>query len=73
MGAQDSFALAEDFVTSTGTESFDMIWDESFESWSYYGIRGQPAAILVDTSGNPIDGWLGRFDLDVVLDLARAA
>ncbi len=72
MGAQDGFEQAQGFVESTGTQSLMMIWDESFASWSYYGVQGQPAALLVDASGNPIQGWLGAFDVDEVLELARA-
>ncbi len=73
MGAQDSFAQAEDFRTEYGTESFLMIWDESFESWSYYGVRGQPTAILVDATGEPITGWTGNFDEEEVIRLASEA
>ncbi len=70
MGAQDSFEFAQEFQGSTGTTSFTMIWDESFASWAYYGVRGQPTAILVDPSGNPIIGWSGFFDQEEVLELA---
>ena len=73
MGAQDGFSQAQEFRESTGTLSFTMIWDESFQSWSYYGVGGQPAALLVNTKGEPIQGWLGAFPEDEVLDLARAA
>lgn len=73
MGAQDSLSYAEEFVATTGTESLLMIWDESFTSWQYYGVRGQPTAILVDAGGNPIQGWVGRFDEGEVLELAAAA
>jgi len=73
MGAQDSLPQAEEFVESTGTATPLMIWDEGFESWDYYGVRGQPTAILVDATGNPIQGWSGAFDLQEVLDLAAAA
>lgn len=70
MGAQDSYAFAQEFRSSTGTESFLMTWDESFETWQYYGVRGQPTAILVDPTGNPLIGWSGAFDEDEVLRLA---
>jgi len=72
MGAQDDFGFAQEFRTTTGAESFLMIWDESFTTWQYYGVRGQPAAILVDSTGEAIQGWTGRFDFDEVLDLAAA-
>ena len=70
MGAQDSFEFAQEFQESTGARSFTMIWDESFESWAYYGVRGQPTAILVDPNGQPIVGWSGFFDEEEVLELA---
>lgn len=73
MGAQDSFGFAQEFRQTTGTESFLMIWDEAFSTWQYYGVRGQPTAILVDKTGNPIQGWVGRFDENEVLELAAAA
>jgi len=72
MGAQDDFGQAQDFVDRTGVSSFPMIWDESFETWAYYGVRGQPTAILVDPEGAPIALWSGFFDEDEVLELARA-
>jgi len=72
MGAQDDFGFAEEFRSTTGAESFLMIWDESFATWEHYGVRGQPAAILVDRTGNPIQGWTGRFDFDEVLELTAS-
>lgn len=70
MGAQDSFEFAQEFQESTGAQSFTMVWDASFESWAYYGVRGQPTAILVDPNGQPIVGWAGFFDEEEVLELA---
>ncbi|MEL7158654.1 MAG: hypothetical protein AAFN30_18940 [Actinomycetota bacterium] len=73
MGAQDSLAQAGDFLELTGATTPLMIWDASFETWSYYGVSGQPTAILVDADGNPIAGWRGFFDEQEVLDLAAQA
>ncbi len=73
MGAQDSFSLAQDFVARTGTASFPMVWDESFDTWRYYQVTGQPTAILVDAQGQPIQGWRGIFPPDEVLELARGS
>lgn len=73
MGAQDNLDLAADFLAATGVSTPLMIWDPGFESWIYYGVTGQPTAILVDAEGNPIQGWRGRFDTDEVLQLAAAA
>ncbi len=50
-----------------------MYWEDgSFDTWSFYGVRGQPAAILVKADGTIIDGWSGRFPLDTVVELAQA-
>ncbi len=73
MGAQDNLDQAEDFLASTGVETPLMIWDTGFDSWVYYGVTGQPIAILVDAEGNPLQGWRGAFDQEEVLRLAAEA
>lgn len=73
LGTQDSFEEARDFVERYGTTSFPMLWDRGHDSWRRLGITGQPAAILFDRQGRPIDRWFGRFDEGEVLDLAREA
>ncbi|MDH3678401.1 MAG: hypothetical protein OEV40_00490 [Acidimicrobiia bacterium] len=70
MGAQDSLDQAVEFVATTGVETPLMLWDTGFDSWIYYGVNGQPIAILVDADGNPLQGWRGPFDVDEVLRLA---
>ena len=69
MGAQDSFPEAQAFQQDTGTSGFTMIWDESFTSWRYYQVSAQPTAILVDSTGQPVKGWLGRYSESEVLEL----
>lgn len=59
MGTQDSLGLAEDFVARNGTETPLMTWDETFETWAYYGVRGQPQTILLDPAGQPLGQWFG--------------
>ena len=54
MGAQDSLGQALDFLEVTGVATPTMVWDPGFDSWTYYGVSGQPTIILVDPSGNPI-------------------
>ncbi|MCP3992096.1 MAG: hypothetical protein GY724_23700 [Actinomycetia bacterium] len=73
MGAQDTLEQAAGFVETTGLQTPLMIWDVSFETWSYYGVRGQPTAILVDSTGEPINSWLGFFGTDEVLELVATA
>ncbi len=70
MGTQDDAEYAVDFVESRGTYSFPMYWDETFVSWDAFGIRGQPAAVLLTADGEPITGWSGAFPEDEVLRLA---
>ncbi len=73
LGTQDSLGEAEDFVDKYGTESFTMLWDESFQSWQALGVSSQPTAVLFATDGTPITGWIGPFPEDEVLDLAAAS
>jgi hypothetical protein len=70
MGAQDSLEMAVDFIEDGGLVTPLMIWDASFETWNYYGVTGQPTAVLVDPAGEPVGGWRGVFDEDEVLELA---
>ncbi len=70
LGTQDSLGDAEDFITDYGTQSFTMLWDESFETWQAIGITSQPSAVLLAANGEPIQGWVGPFPEDEVLQLA---
>ena len=70
LGTQDSGGEAAEFIESTGTYSFPMYWDETFESWVAIGISSQPAAALLGADGEVIAGWRGGFPEDEVLQLA---
>lgn len=70
LGTQDSLGQAEDFVERYGTESFTMLWDESYESWQVLGVSGQPAAVLFAADGTPITGWYGAIPEAEVLQLS---
>ncbi len=70
LGTQDGLGEAEDFVAEHGTESFTMLWDESFATWQAIGITSQPSAVLLAADGSPITGWVGSFPEDEVLRLA---
>ncbi len=59
MGTQDSIGLAEQFVERHETVTPLMTWDQSFETWAYYEVRGQPTTILVDPAGQPLGQWFG--------------
>ncbi len=67
VGTQDSLAYAEEFIATTGTTSFPMLWDPSFESWQQLGIRGQPAGMLATADGTVVAQWRGRIPEDEVL------
>jgi len=73
LGTQDSLGQAEDFVEDYGTESFTMLWDQSFLSWQALGVTSQPAAVMFAANGTPITGWIGAFPEDEVLRLAERA
>ncbi|MGI9648287.1 MAG: TlpA family protein disulfide reductase [Acidimicrobiia bacterium] len=72
LGAQDTHEDALAFVDNYGTESFRMLYDASFESWSALGVRGQPTSILFDTDGRGHTIWYGPFDEAEVLELANS-
>lgn len=59
MGTQDSLGQAEDFLERNSVTTPLMTWDESFQTWDYYDVRGQPVVILVDPDGNPLGQWFG--------------
>lgn len=59
MGTQDSADLAGQFLDRHTLENVFMTWDESFQTWEYYQVRGQPTVILVDPQGTPLGQWWG--------------
>lgn len=70
LGTQDTGDQAVDFVETYGTYSFPMYWDETFASWTAFGVTSQPAAALLSPTGELLGGWLGMFPIDDVLELA---
>lgn len=72
MGTQDSLEDARDFVARY-KPTYRMLWDRGFESWRQLGVRGQPAAVLVDRQGRELGRWIGMFDEDEVVSLVRSA
>ena len=72
LGTQDSLGEAEEFIERFGTQSFTMLWDESFRSWQALGVAGQPAAVMFAADGTEIGRWFGAFPEGDVLDLAAA-
>ena len=39
--------------------TFRMLWDNGFDSWDSYGVRGTPTSILVSRGGTTMKRWLG--------------
>lgn len=69
LGTQDTFGDAEEFVERYGT-TFPMLWDETFASWTHFGVNGQPAWILLTPDGGVVERWNGVLDEGEALDLA---
>lgn len=72
IGTQDDAGMAADFVARHDLP-FQMLWDESFETWAEFGIRSQPASALFSADGQPIDAWMGGLPEDRVLELLGGA
>ena len=70
LGTKDDAGYAVEFVTSTGTYSFPMYWDETKSAWVPFGIVSQPAAVLLSPTGEVIEAWNSMFPVDEVLQLA---
>ncbi len=47
VGAQDDFDYAVEFLSSTGVETPDMLWDPSFATWSAFGVRINSQMLLM--------------------------
>lgn len=68
LGTQDDLVLAREFVEGTGISSFQMLWDESFDSWAQLGVASQPAWALFTASGEMVEGSYGGIDTVGVLE-----
>ena len=73
LSVKQHFILNEEFAEAGGTESFLMLWDESFQVWDLFGVTGTPAAVLLSGDGEVIEAWSGRFPLDDVVTAAQGA
>ena len=68
IGTQDDFALAEDFVSTYGVSTPQMLWDPGFESWRALEITGQPTWVLLSPGGEEIGRWQGGLPEGEILD-----
>jgi thioredoxin-related protein len=48
-----------------------MYWDATFTVWDYFGVAGQPAAILLDKNGKVVKQYSGFLDTKKVLTEAK--
>jgi hypothetical protein len=67
VGAFDNFELAQDFVDSTGTESFTMLWGEP-DPWRYYGVRRNSTTVVIGADGEVKGNGFGP-DLEQIREL----
>ncbi|MBA2350042.1 MAG: TlpA family protein disulfide reductase [Solirubrobacterales bacterium] len=71
LGTQDSEQEAKDFVAEHGLKTPRMLYDESFASWQQLGIRSQPGAMMFDSDGVSRYTWVGAFDEQQALEVAK--
>lgn len=71
IGTQDDAGMAAEFVAQHEIP-FQMLWDESFETWVAFGIRAQPATALFSADGEMLGAWMGEMPEGEVLDLLEA-
>lgn len=63
LGTQDSLRLAKDFRSRHDIKTLSLYWDSGFRSWTHFGIRSQPAAILFGKDGKVLGKWNGMLDI----------
>ncbi len=71
LGTQDDEQQAKDFVAEHGLKTPRMLYDESFASWQQLGIRSQPGAMIFDSNGVSRYTWVGAFDEQEALEVAK--
>ena len=69
IGTQDGFDEAKKFRARHDI-TFELLWDESFDTWNAFGVASQPAAVLLSPDGKQLGKWSGMFPIDKVLALA---
>jgi thioredoxin-like negative regulator of GroEL len=71
LGAYDSLPLAKSFTKRNKMSVVKMLWDKDAKSWEYYGVPGQPAALLIK-NGEVVASWAGAIDEEELLGLVNA-
>ena len=67
IGTQDDLGQAEDFVSTYGVSTPQMLWDPGFASWTALEITGQPTWVLLSPGGEEIGRWQGGLPADEIL------
>ncbi len=67
IGTQDDLPQAEDFVSTYGVATPQMLWDPGFESWQALEITGQPTWILLSPGGEELGRWQGGLPENEIL------
>ena len=57
IGTQDGLAEARKFRARHDIRATTLVWDESYRSWVHFGVRSQPAGILLDAKGAVLKRW----------------
>lgn len=69
VGTLDSFSKAQEFVSATGMQTADMLWEGAGNSWLQLGVYGQPSWMLLDSNGQTlIDVKFGAIDKASVME-----
>ncbi len=73
LGAQDDLKLAGEFLTETGTEDLEMVWDRTGTTWVHYKVTNQPTIVVLGPDGKPVRTWFRQFDSEGILAAAGLA
>lgn len=68
VGAFDDLDYAHRFVADTGT-TFTMLWSDSAEAWSHYGVRVNSHFWILDANGNRVGTSSQAYNRALVEDL----
>ncbi|MBA3743340.1 TlpA disulfide reductase family protein [Sporichthya sp.] len=73
LGAQDDLDQAVDFLSDTGTQDLEMVWEQAGKSWLHYQVTNQPTVVVLDATGKVTKAWFRHFDADGILEAAGLA
>ncbi len=59
VGGQDSYELAQTFLSRTAVQHFPLVYDDSFGVWGQLGVSRQHTVIVFDGNGTQLDSWRG--------------